>query len=65
MTKTIEERLERLEREMDLLKGKTGGESKGDWISAVVGSFADDPEFDEIVRLGKELRAADRPKDDQ
>ena len=65
MTKTIEERLEMLEREMDLLKGKAGSEPARDWISTVIGSFADDPEFDEIVRLGKELRHADRPKDDE
>ena len=63
MTKTIEERLENLEREMDSLKLKTAAESKRDWISAIIGSFADDPDFDEIVRLGKELREADRTKE--
>ena len=65
MTMTNEERVEKLEREMDLLKGKTAGAAKGDWISAVTGSFANDPDFDEIVRLGKELRQADRPKEDK
>ena len=65
MTKTIEERLDRLERELDLLKGKGSSEPQRDWISRVIGSFANDPEFDEIVRLGKELRQADRPKDDE
>jgi hypothetical protein len=67
MTKSIEERLETLEREVDCLKSKptaNGTKSGSDWISAIVGSFADDPEFDEIVRLGKELRDADRPKDE-
>lgn len=65
MSKTIEERVETLERELGLLKGKVGGaESERHWISAITGSFADDPEFDEIVRFGRELRHADRPKDD-
>jgi hypothetical protein len=65
MAMTIEERVEKLEREMDLLKGRSPEPSKKDWISAVIGSFANDPDFDEIVRLGKELRQADRPKEDE
>ena len=35
-------------------------EEKGNWLEKVAGSFENDPEFDEVVRLGKELRAADR-----
>jgi len=27
----------------------------------VAGSFKDDPEFDEVLHLGHEIRAADRP----
>jgi len=34
-------------------------EEKGNWLEKVAGSFENDPEFDEVVRLGKELRAAD------
>ena len=64
MPKTIEERLETLEQEMNLLKVKADAADPGrDWISAIIGSFAGDPEFDEIVRFGKELRNADRPTD--
>jgi hypothetical protein len=63
MVRTIEERLIALEREVELLKKMDGRRSNRDWISAVIGSFADDPEFDEIVRLGRELRGLDRPKD--
>jgi hypothetical protein len=33
----------------------------GTWLDDVSGSFENDPEFDEVVRLGKELRKADRP----
>ena len=65
VVRTIEERVETLERELGLLKGRAGGtESERHWISAITGSFADDPEFEEIVRLGRELRHADRPQDD-
>jgi len=37
---------------------------KPNWISAISGSFKDDAEFDEIVRLGKEIRDAEQPPDD-
>lgn len=33
----------------------------GSWLDEVSGSFENDPEFDEVVRLGEELRKADRP----
>jgi hypothetical protein len=64
MSKTIEERLARVEREIAELKGeiKTLIPRKH-WISAICGSFKDDPEFDEVLRLGRELREAERPKE--
>lgn len=65
MSQTLEERIARLEREVDLLKGRKRNEGKTDWIAQITGSFADDPDFDEIVRLGREMRQADRPKDDE
>lgn len=65
MSQTLEERIARLEREVDLLKSRTPNEKKKDWIAQITGSFADDPDFDEIVRLGREIRQADRPKDDE
>ena len=33
-----------------------------DWLDRMIGSFADIPEFDELVRLGREFRAADLPR---
>jgi hypothetical protein len=63
-TPTIEQRLQKLESDMAELK-RLNGERKTDWFSAVAGSFKDDPEFAEIVRLGREIRQADRPRDDQ
>ena len=34
---------------------------RGSWLDEVSGSFGKDPEFDEVARLGTELRKADRP----
>ncbi len=31
------------------------------WINSISGSFKDDPDFEEILRLGREIRQADRP----
>ena len=36
-------------------------ERKANWLEEVAGSFENDPEFEEVVRLGKELSMADRP----
>jgi hypothetical protein len=61
---SVEERLARIEKEIEALKTKLPvDESKTDWLSKVNGTFKDDPDFDEIVRIGKEFRDSDRPKD--
>lgn len=66
MSKTIEERVASLEQELNLLKQRTNGtQSSRNWIAEITGSFADDADFDEIVRLGKELRNSDRPQENQ
>ena len=36
-----------------------GAKDKSNWISDISGSFRDDVEFDEILRLGREERQAD------
>ena len=59
---TIEQRLAHVERDVTDLKSEFGRlSSKGNWIDRIVGSFKDDPEFEEILRLGREIRQADRP----
>lgn len=59
---TIEERLADVERDVSDLKSEFKGlRSKHHWIDRIVGSFKDDPEFDQILRLGREIRRADRP----
>jgi len=62
MPKTIEERLELVEQELELLKARADqAQRKSNWLTAITGSFKNDPDFDEILRLGREHRAADRP----
>ena len=65
MAETIEVRLAKVERELAILKARTGENStKANWIEKITGSFRDDPDFDEIVRLGKEMRDAELPEED-
>jgi hypothetical protein len=61
---TPEERLAKIERELAELRHRVGiPNSKSHWITDMVGRFANDPVFDEIARLGKELRDAEDPND--
>lgn len=63
--RSIEERLTAVERELADLKTRLSATPKSEnWVDKISGSFKDDPEFDEILRLGREFRQADRPKDD-
>ncbi len=60
-TLELEERVSRVERDLTQLKSEVhrlGASSN--WIDQVRGSFKDDPEYDEVLRLGRELRQADR-----
>jgi|GEM_PF-688875 hypothetical protein len=66
MSEKIEQRLTRVEKELELLKARTESDGlKSGWVSQVTGSFKDDPEFDEILRLGKEIRDSDQPGDSE
>ena len=57
-------RLERLETEVNEIKAmlQAQQEPKKPWWETVVGSFADDPVYDEIIKLGLEVREKDREK---
>jgi hypothetical protein len=62
MSKTIEKRLESVERQLAALEGEMKSlKPDSNWISSISGTFKDDPEFDEVLRLGKELRDAEQP----
>lgn len=66
MSETIEQRLAKVEHEVQLLKEQAESDRPNPrWISEITGSFKDDPEFDEILRLGKESRETDQTSDDQ
>jgi hypothetical protein len=59
-----EARLERLEADVKEIKAllEAQQEPKEPWWKSVVGAFANDPVFDEISRLGAEIREKEREK---
>ena len=61
MSDTIEIRLARVERELAILRAKSTRD-KSNWLSEIIGTFKDNKDFDEIVRLGKEMRDAETPE---
>jgi len=67
-TQELEDRLSALEDEVRRLRmqvsgeqGAVSGRTAPDFLERFVGIFADDPTFDEAVRLGREWRNADGP----
>ncbi|MGO9920017.1 MAG: hypothetical protein ACLQIB_35660 [Isosphaeraceae bacterium] len=56
----LEKRMTSLEQEMRQLKAELGGGHKVPWYRQILGQFKDDPAFDEIVRLGRRIREAER-----
>ena len=34
------------------------------WLARITGSFKDEPAFEEVLTLGRAIRAADRPHDE-
>lgn len=66
MTNTVEERLARVERAIEQIKKAShisGLRNKAHWITEITGTFKDDEVFEEILRLGREERNADRVTD--
>jgi hypothetical protein len=54
---SLEQRVTELEKQMShVMERIESRPSKPGWISKITGSFADCPEFDEVVRLGREFR---------
>jgi hypothetical protein len=62
MSDSVEQRLSQLEREVAILKAQVP--SQTNWIAEITGICKDDPDFDEIVRLGKGLRDAETQDQD-
>lgn len=76
MTMTLEERVATLERELAEVKQLLTSSAllpapsplppaKPNWIDAITGSMADCPEWDEVVRLGREFRKNYRTPGDE
>ena len=66
-TGTLEERVQKLEskvQEVQQLLAQAPSTKKRGW-RWFVGIDADNPNFDDAVRLGREWRNADRPVDDE
>ena len=61
----LEERVTRLETEVNALKRhlKQGDAMRIPWWEQIAGTFADDPAFDEAMRLGRQYREAQRESD--
>jgi hypothetical protein len=64
MPQTIEERVALIEEELKQLRQQLPAAKKTGWRS-LLGTFDDDPAFDEIVRLGKEYRNSQIPNYDE
>lgn len=65
-TLSLEERVAALEAEVEQLKRQFTGQPLDDtpWWKKIVGTFKDDPEYEEAMRLGREWRESFRPRDD-
>ena len=58
---SVEERLAILEQEVaELKRVNSPGSPKPNWLGKIAGTFKDDPEFGEILRLGQEIRKAEK-----
>ena len=58
---TLEQRVAALEREVAELKRRLAlSQGKKNWIEAITGSMKDYPEFEEVVRLGREYRRSQK-----
>lgn len=56
---SVEDRLNALESEVAILRQRVTHDSN--WITRVSGSQKDHPEFDDVLRLGREARERDKP----
>jgi hypothetical protein len=54
---SIEQRLEMLEREVAQLRQRlVSAPTNGNWVDEIAGSMKQFPEFDDVVRLGRQFR---------
>jgi hypothetical protein len=63
-TPTLEQRVEQIEKELAQLKQQVQSkddQSEQPWWEKIVGVFADDPDFEAAVELGREYRQSLKP----
>ena len=59
----LEERLAAVERDLAELKDRVFHEAnERPWFERMIGSMRGFPEFEEVVKLGREIRKADAPE---
>ena len=62
---SIEQRLAALEKAVADIQLRLAGLPAGaNWLEQFIGSFKDEPAFDEVIEYGRAFRAADRPPED-
>jgi hypothetical protein len=55
-TQQLEARMARVEKDLAEVKAALAGKQSQPWYEQIVGDFADDKAFAEIVRLGRLIR---------
>jgi hypothetical protein len=62
----VEDRLAALEEEVAVLRLRLdGSRPSGDWLTQVAGSMQNQPDFAQVLELGRQARHADKPVDQQ
>jgi hypothetical protein len=61
----IEQRLAAVERAVSELQQRLANlPPAANWLEQIVGSFKDEPAFEEVLEHGRAIRSADRPPED-
>ena len=58
----LERRVRLVEQELRDLKKQVDSQRDLPWYRQILGQFKDDPAFDEIVRLGRQIRESQRKR---
>jgi hypothetical protein len=62
---TLEQRVTALEKAVADLQRQLAAKPQPDhWLNQIIGSFKDEPAFDEVLEYGRAFREADRPPED-
>lgn len=65
--KQLEARVAALEAAVAALQQRLSGQQAVDpnWLQKFIGSFKDDPGFEDVIRYGRELNVVDWPPEEQ